>query len=61
MTDTYYRPHIFTISKKQSKHIDKRVYQDKLLPEDKREFPNGQRSEFIRKKINEDMKNEKSN
>lgn len=56
MTDTYFKPHTFTINKRQSDHIDERLYQDKKLPENKREFPNGQRSEYIRRKINEDMK-----
>ena len=58
MTDSYYRSHTFTINEKQSRHIDDRVYQDKKLPQDEREFPNGQRSEYIRNKINEEMKDE---
>jgi len=55
MTDNYYRPRIFTINKKQSAHIDKRVYEDKHLEDSKRKYPNGQRSEYVRKLIEGDM------
>lgn len=58
MTDNYYKPHIFTINKKQSNHIDDRVYEDKQQPNSQRKYPNGQRSEYVRKMIDGDMKDE---
>jgi len=57
MTD-FYRPCTITLNKKQSSHIDKRVYEDKQVTDDKRKYPNGQRSEYVRKLIEGDMKDE---
>ena len=54
----YYRPYLFTLNTKQSGHIDTRVYEDKKLPDEKKEFPRGHRSEYVRKMINKDMKND---
>lgn len=54
-----YKRYAFIMSEKQSDHIDDRIYADKKLPQEKREFPNGQRSEYIRKLISRDMKDEK--
>jgi len=56
MNNNYYKPTTFTINQKQSDHIDESVYEDKKLPKNDRKYPNSQRSEYIRKKINEDMK-----
>jgi len=58
MTD-YYKSYSFTINRNQSDHIDKRVYEDKQQPDNKRKYPNGERSEYIRKMIDEDRKNDK--
>lgn len=52
----YYIRYTFTISEKQSAHIDDRVYADKKLSQEKREFPNSNRSEYIRKLIHSDIK-----
>lgn len=51
----YYRPYTLTLNQKQSAHIDKRVYEDKHQPDNKRKYPNGQRSEYVRKLIEGDM------
>ncbi len=56
MTD-YYRPYTITLNKKQSSHIDKRVFEDKHLEDSQRKYPNG-RSEYVRKLIEGDMKDE---
>ncbi len=59
MTNTdYYKPHTFTINQKQSDHLNERVHKDRKTTS-KREFPNGHRSEVVRKLINEDIKNDK--
>ena len=52
----YYPRYTFTLSQKQSDYIDDRVYADKKLPEEKREFTDSNRSGYIRKLINSDMK-----
>lgn len=54
MTD--YKPRLFTINNKQSAHIDKMVYEDKQLPEKKRQYRYGYRSEWLRKVIADEMK-----
>ncbi len=56
MSDIYYKAYSYTISTKESDYINDRIHADRKLPANERQYPNGQRSEYLRKLINEDMK-----
>ncbi len=58
MSDIHYKSYSFTISTKESEYINDRIHADRKLPTNERQYPGGQRSEYLRKLINEDMKKE---